>query len=721
MTLLATRTREAIKTALAMTIAFGIALAMDWDRPYWAGFAVAFISLPGIGQSLRKGSLRMAGTLVATVAAVVIVGLFPQERWWLLVAFSIWIGLCAYMMQGGRHPYFWQVSGFVCAIIVFDGGVNATNLFQTAVERGLETGMGILVYTLVSVFLWPMSTKMDLDGVSRRLASTLAQLFQSYRTEMASAEAPPDPAPLRMAAVQFSSHLAQTLDGAEADSYEVWEVRHQWRRFARLSADFGEALEGWRATFPEIRHLALASILPNLDDVCNEVTARLQQIERMLAGAVPDRTPSAITVALDEDALRALSHFHKAAIATTKAQLDRLERMSRDLFACAADISGQGIRMAKVPVGNPVPRRVTVDTERVIGVVRVLAGVWMAYLIWIFMNPPGHQAFIIFPVSLGLGFALMPWIPVAVTWGPILLSAAFASILYVFVMPQLSGYWELGTMIFTVTFAICYLFSEPRQGLARAAGLALFIVFTGVSNEQTYSFAGLANQLAMIVLAIALLTASAFIPVSPLPEKRLLRFFRRFFRHSEYQMSRMSLDWKRERGMAGRIEPVLYDGDLLALARQMEPWGRAIDPRAVPDATPEMVEDLVISLETVALRFRQLREARTYPQADVLVRELLSDVRAWRIALQEVFKRWADDPAVASVDDLRERLASKLETMERRIDEVFDLEDARGLKRADYENFYRLLGAYRGLSEAVVVHAGLASRVHWAQWREARF
>ena len=36
------RTKEAIKTALAMTIAYGIALSMDWDRPYWASFSVTF-------------------------------------------------------------------------------------------------------------------------------------------------------------------------------------------------------------------------------------------------------------------------------------------------------------------------------------------------------------------------------------------------------------------------------------------------------------------------------------------------------------------------------------------------------------------------------------------------------------------------------------------------------------------------------------------------------
>ncbi len=50
-----------------MTIAYGIALSMDWDRPYWAGFAVAMISLATIGQSFNKAALRMIGTLMGMV------------------------------------------------------------------------------------------------------------------------------------------------------------------------------------------------------------------------------------------------------------------------------------------------------------------------------------------------------------------------------------------------------------------------------------------------------------------------------------------------------------------------------------------------------------------------------------------------------------------------------------------------------------------------------
>ena len=106
---LSTRTKEAIKTGLAMTIAYGIALSMDWEKPYWAGFAVAVISLATAGQSLNKGALRMAGTLVTTAVALILIALFAQERWLFMLFLSAYIGYCTYMMGGAKHQYFWRV------------------------------------------------------------------------------------------------------------------------------------------------------------------------------------------------------------------------------------------------------------------------------------------------------------------------------------------------------------------------------------------------------------------------------------------------------------------------------------------------------------------------------------------------------------------------------------------------------------------------------------
>ena len=74
------KAREPFKTALAIVISYGIALAMDWDNPYWAAFAVAFVSLSTAGQSFAsqgrcrppvscRGRLTASPALVAGVRA----------------------------------------------------------------------------------------------------------------------------------------------------------------------------------------------------------------------------------------------------------------------------------------------------------------------------------------------------------------------------------------------------------------------------------------------------------------------------------------------------------------------------------------------------------------------------------------------------------------------------------------------------------------------------
>jgi uncharacterized membrane protein YccC len=168
--ILTTRTKESIKTALAMTIAYGIALSMNWENAYWAGFAVAFISSSNIGQSFNKGAMRMLGTLIAVVVALIIISLFVQDRWLFMIFLSAYVGVCTYMMAGPRLQYFWFVCGFVSVIICMDAGFDSVNAFNTAILRTQETGLGILVYSLVAILLWPQHSGKSLTIIVSKSA-----------------------------------------------------------------------------------------------------------------------------------------------------------------------------------------------------------------------------------------------------------------------------------------------------------------------------------------------------------------------------------------------------------------------------------------------------------------------------------------------------------------------------------------------------------------------
>jgi uncharacterized membrane protein YccC len=693
---------------------------MGWENPYWAGFAVALISLSTAGQSLNKGAMRMLGTLVAGVAALALIALFSQDRWWFIGVLSVYIGFCTYMIAGNKRQYFWFCCAFVCLVICVHAAGDATNAFEVAVLRVQQTGMGILVYTLVSVFLWPTSTRGMLDETTRKLFTTQATIYRTYRALLNGQGTAEDSRPLRMQEVQLLSQRSQALNAAETDSYEVWEARHQWRRFHRQSTALMETLEQWRESFSEIQPLDLTKLLPNIEAVLLELDDRFAQIERMLKDEAPTRTPKSISLVVDHKEALAFTHIQKAALAVTKKHLDRLEVLSRALFDCVRDIKGYG-RQSPSPVPQDTPAGgFGLDPDRLQAAVRAMATLLAAFLIWFYIDPPGHQSFVMFATIVALGAVMVHLSPRSL-FRPFIVLTLLAGVLYVFVMPHLSGFTQLGLMIFSAIFVIYYLFWQPRQGLAKMIGAAMFLNVIGVQNQQTYSFAGFANSVVMIALAIGIAIAIWYVPPSPRPEKVFLRLLARFYRHSEHLISRMALDWEQRKGWAGRWKIMLYQNDLLELPQKLSVLGGQIDQRLFPANTPEQVQTMVNSLHALAYRLKDLMNARENPQSTLLVRELIDDVKAWRLVIEELFQNWFDDPASEPKGDLQDRLTARLKEMETRINRTLSLGEQGELSEKDYKNFYRLIGSFRGLSESLVEHAKLAESIDWVQWKEARF
>ena len=718
---LSKRTKEATKTALAMTLAYAIALSMDWPNPHWAGFAVAAISLSTVGQSLNKGAMRMLGTLLAAGFSLTLIALFPQERWWFFAVLSAFVGVCTYMMGGSKRQYFWHVAGFV-AVIVCMGSVPPTeNAFNVAILRILETGVGILSYTLVTVLLWPSNTQNELEAAVRRLAATQHELYRNYRKLLHGEGRAEDTRTLRMLEVQQFNQFNQALAAARTDSYEVWEVRRQWRQLQAQAADVMETLERWRESFAEVRDLDLTRLLPDLDDLAGELDARLEQIGRMLEGESPERPPHALELPWDRQATRSLTHFQKAALAVARNRLLHLEAVTRSLFETIADIKGFGPESAQ-PVETSTPQsRFMVDRDRLAAAFRVMLGFWLAYLLWIYTEIPGDTAFVITTVAIGMALANMPLLPLTAAFVPAIVSVAFTALLYIFVMPQLSGFAGLGSLIFTVVFLISYLFHTPKQGLGRTFGLMMFVMIAGVSNQQSYSFLSVANTALMFPLVFAIFALTAHIPFSARPEKVFLRLLGRFFRGASFLLTTMPWGVTETPTRIDRWRQAFHMREVATLPQKLAARGKAVDTKVLPGTKPEQVQALTTNLQALAYRMQELMDARTSQQAELVVRELLGDVRVWRLRVLEVFGAWSRELAGPSAQALAEGLDARLARLEQRLLETMNKVPAGELGDQDKECLYRLLGAYRGLSEAGLEYARTAAGIDWRHWRESRF
>lgn len=722
--MLSVRTKEAIKTALAMVIAFGIAMALGWDQPVWAGVAVAVISLATIGQSLNKAAMRMLGTLVAVIVALALLILFPQDRWGFLVAIALYFGLCTYLAGGSRHQYFWQVCGFVCLIVAFEAIPEPGEAFAIAVLRAQETGLGILVYSLVAVLLWPVSSRSDFHDAARSLMAAEHQLYRACRASIAGAAADRpdgDAGPLCAEVLQQQARFGQLLAAAETDSAEVFEVRRHWRHHHALSATLTETMERWRAAHPDLQGLDMRRLLPGLEGFCRDLDRRFDEMERMLAGEPPRQSPQAIDLAPNEPEVDDLPHFDKAALMVARNRLQDIERLTRAQFETLSAIRDGGKPPeASGRAGEPVARLVP-DTDRLVDALRVTAVLVLAYLGWISIEGlPGAAGFVVFAGALAMIKAAMPQIPVRAMFLPAVVGGVFALLLYIGVMPHLSSFSGLAIMLFAATFAIYYWFYKPSQALGRLFGVLMLLTLTDISSPQSYDFSQMSEMALMFPLIFALLAALAYFPHSPRPEKVILRQLSRFFRSSEYLMSTMRPG---PVSLAGRWRRAFHRHEVATLPGKMRAWAPHLETRLLPGTTPEQVQQLVTSLQTLSLRIQELLEARSQPLVEDLVRELLVDVREWRLKGQAAFRRLSTHPAAADEEAFRQSLATTLETLEARMRAVVDqtAREKADMAQQGTETFYRLLGAYRALSEAMVDYAGRAAAIDWAPWREARF
>jgi hypothetical protein len=147
-----------------------------------------------------------------------------------------------------------------------------------------------------------------------------------------------------------------------------------------------------------------------------------------------------------------------------------------------------------------------------------------------------------------------------------------------------------------------------------------------------------------------------------------------------------------------------YLNDLLGLPQKLAMTAKFIDYRTFPQNKPEAVQALTTNIEVIALKISMLVEARGSFQVEQLGRQLQEDFRSWRTALEALFQRWAENPIAEPADGLQGRL-TKIET---RIAQTFAAAGEGQVSDEAYENFYQLLGSYRGLSEASIGYARLA-------------
>jgi len=168
--------QEAFKLALSMMLFYWLALTMDWDLPKFGALAIVVISLSTTGASLNKGIMRVAGTGLGALAGFVLLSWFSQSPIGMLLATAVWLVFVGYFLQTTRQGDTWFNAGMLAVAVWSSSYMRVDTAFHFATTRFLETAAGVLLFTVVSVLLWPRSPATAGTGILGRPAENIQSL-----------------------------------------------------------------------------------------------------------------------------------------------------------------------------------------------------------------------------------------------------------------------------------------------------------------------------------------------------------------------------------------------------------------------------------------------------------------------------------------------------------------------------------------------------------------
>ena len=607
---------------------------MDWSNPSWAGFAVAFCSLGTTGESVSKGLLCLCGTLLGAVVALTLLALFPQDRWLFMAAMVSWVAFGTYRLLGTPHWYFWHVAGFVVPLLSLSSGPFGLNAFETVVLRTQQTALGFLCFSLVWLFLWPSSTAPTLRATLRRLVDLQRQLLALQLDLANGGNDDGGTGRLAQQAAPIRASLADLLDGAVIDSLDIGENRGAWQRCVALLGQTSDRLALWHESLEAVDTLPLERYLPGSSAFAKELDRRFAAVARELSGESPDVAPTALDLGLDASAIAEVSHFQRAALVACVDQMRDLDRITSELVALLAAIQ-RDERVTDVSAYTPAPVPY-IDLERLAYVARISTALTLACLAAIFVpDLPNTVVLITLATALSTGLARFPYLAVASISAIMGYVVAVVSLIYVFVLPQLSSFVGLSIVLFSAIFAIAYIFHEPRQALTKSASLALFVILFDISNQQSYSFLHLANYRVVLLIVMAVLMTAVVFPISFKPEHVFFRLLGRFFSSAAALSAMRMVSGNEPQGVLQRYR-MTYHGNVVArVPAQLALWARFIPRAALGAATPDRVQAMVATLQVLAYRMQGVTSARGHPQAAALLHELGDDGRDCREKVED--------------------------------------------------------------------------------------
>lgn len=604
---LSARIHSAVETALAFACTYVLAFYWNLEKPFWAGFTVLMVSLPSIGQSLQKGVLRMFGTVIGAVIALVLISLFAQERMMLLSFLSVYLCIMLYLMLTNTHyGYVFFISCIVTMVICLISVHSPQDAFHLSVYRAEETLLGIGVYTVITLIFSPKTS-------IKMLHRGMADLMEGHR-ELFSMNADPEGLMGRMYAQYVAMRdivekIDQLVPAVRLENYQVYRHREAWERVVHASAELLELQRQWTGTLVAMKELDMSALFPALDTRL----AELGNLYERLAVAGRDDAPTGASnpeetspLRFDEEAFEHMGSTRKGLAYSAVELFERQAERCRELLALSAFLLHDGPTPVMPPASRPLRSVSVLKPEQYAYMSQMFVVFWATAGCWILFDPPGLESvtFLELTVLLGL-IGLMTGedkpLRQVLTF---MVGITCTGLAYVFVYPLASNLGLFALMMGVSGFLIMLAFPRREQNFTKQAFMLPWLSIGNFTNVPSYDFNLFLTGSVTLLFGISIISLVHYALFMPNVEASFLQKEEAFFRSSE----RLLLDLcryggGRRGGLRTRFRLFLLVNRMRFLADELVILSRKLPETFVK---PEIAQIFTIEVKDMALSLQGL-------------------------------------------------------------------------------------------------------------------
>ena len=289
--------------------------------------------------------------------------------------------------------------------------------------------------------------------------------------------------------------------------------------------------------------------------------------------------------------------------------------------------------------------------------------------------------------------------------------------IYWFVMPRLDNGFELLVLIFVYSLLFGWL--GGHNPILKIAPMLEFIMATGISNSQRYSFNGMVDGALMTVMGGGFVALAYMFFTTMRAENTLLRWVKRFFtgcaRYTgEFNMKDLKQRARNRRALQSMVLPA---------PAKIQAAQKQLDDKLFPDSLQAEMDSLRDCVQSIAYRLQALetvigRASSVVPGHHEALAPLSRQVQE---TIEGIFQRWAKPESDLDFAEDRTALERVSGDFRVQLDTLAAQSDEESLGEQALAELYTIVGCTRGLIDALASTQAIMQQINWHQLATPRF